>query len=296
MIWGIPIADFIQIIIGGLSLVATIFVSLLIYWMQRHHEKEREEDEQKAQRKSIQDAARMFIIDNENELDFLPLCQIASMLYPNHRHSRNIYTRFNMCSFELQKEILKQTNTSSVGNISFGMISNYIEQYRNDVKTCRLGTREFLYDGAKYFHRAFQYYSQYPVNDVDPSCFETPLLTPIQKSFHAKHNLAIYMDEYLRMLADEKDESNNESAPIDVVWSNISSAQQESDVTFWVMRMIISGCYAMLAHNIVPNNDEWRGIPFDEYRIQLQEDMYYYTILVLMNTYVHLTDTKEKKK
>lgn len=82
MIWGIPIADFIQIIIGGLSLIATIFVSLLIYWMQRHHEKEREEDEKKAQRKSIQDAARMFIIDNENELDFLPLCQIASMLYP----------------------------------------------------------------------------------------------------------------------------------------------------------------------------------------------------------------------
>ena len=90
MIWGIPIADFIQIIIGMLSLIATIFVSLLIYWMQRHHEKEREEDEKKAQRKSIQDAARMFIIDNEKELDFLPLCQIASMLYPNHRHLRNI--------------------------------------------------------------------------------------------------------------------------------------------------------------------------------------------------------------
>ena len=74
MIWGIPIADFIQIIIGGLSLIATIFVSLLIYWMQRHHEKEREEDEKKAQRKSIQDAARMFIIDNENKITLFLFC------------------------------------------------------------------------------------------------------------------------------------------------------------------------------------------------------------------------------
>ena len=296
MIWGIPIADFIQIIIGVLSLIATIFVSLLIYWMQRHHEKEREEDEKKAQEKSIQDAARMFIIDNENELDFLPLCQIASMLYPNHRHLRNIYTRFNMCSVELQKEILRQTNTPSGDNVTFGMISDYIDKYRNDVKTCRLGTREFLYDGAKYFHRAFQYYSQNPINDVNPSCFETPLLTPIQKSFNAKHNLTLYMDEYLHVLAQESEKEKDEPAPIDVVWNSIASAQQESDVTFWVMRMIISGCYAMLAHNIIPNNDEWRGIPFDEYRIETQEDMYYYTILVLMSTYALPTDSKEKKK
>ena len=295
MIWGIPIADFIQIIIGGLSLIATIFVSLAIYWMQRHHEKEREEYEKKAQEKSVRDTAKMFIIDNEVELDFLPLCQIASMLYPNHRHMRNIYTRFNMCNSELQKEILKQTNTASVSNISFSTIGEFVEKYRNDVKRCGLGTSEFLYDGAKYFHRGFQYYSQYPINDINPSCFETPLLTSIQKSFNTKHDLTLYMDEYLYVLEQDDENGKNEPAPIDVVWNSIANSRQESDVTFWVMRMIISGCIAMLAHNIIPNNDEWRGIPFDEYRIQSQEDMYYYTILVLMSAYGHTAKDKEDK-
>ncbi|MBE6809801.1 MAG: hypothetical protein E7521_01925 [Ruminococcaceae bacterium] len=192
MIFGIPIADFIQIIIGGLSLIATIFVSLLIYWMQRHHEKEREQFEKKAYEKSLQESAKMFIIDNEEDLVFLSLCQISSMLYPNHKHLRNIYTRFNMCSSELQREILRQTNTPNIENITFNMISIFIEQYRKDVKSCQLGTSEFLYEGAKYFHRAFQRYSQYAVNDIDPCCFETPLLTPIQKSFNAKNNLTTY--------------------------------------------------------------------------------------------------------
>lgn len=285
MIFGIPIADFIPIIIGGLSLIATIFVSLLIYWMQRHHEKEREQFEKKAYEKSLQESAKMFIIDNEEDLVFLSLCQISSMLYPNHKHLRNIYTRFNMCSSELQREILRQTNTPNIENITFNMISIFIEQYRKDVKSCQLGTSEFLYEGAKYFHRAFQRYSQYAVNDIDPCCFETPLLTPIQKSFNAKNNLTTYMDEYLQSLVDDSEKFEKESAPIDVVWNYIAQTQEESEVTFWVMRMIISGCYAMLAHNVIPNNDEWRGIPFDEYRIQSQEDMYYYTILVLISTY-----------
>ena len=190
-----------------------------------------------------------------------------------------------MCSFELQREILRQTNTPNIENVTFNMVSIFIEQYRKDVKSCQLGTSEFLYEGAKYFHRAFQRYSDCVVNDVNPYCFETPFLTPIQKSFNTKSDLTTFMDEYLQILTDYKPQDKNKLAPIDVVWNNISNARQESDVTFWVMRMIISGCYAMLAHNVIPNNEDWRGIPFDEYRIQSQEDMYYYTILVLMSTY-----------
>lgn len=35
-----PLADIIQIVIGVLSLLATIAVSFAIYWLQMHHEKE----------------------------------------------------------------------------------------------------------------------------------------------------------------------------------------------------------------------------------------------------------------
>lgn len=283
MVLGLPVADFIQIIIGVLSLIATIAVSFVVYWMQRQHEKEREEYERKAYEKSIQDTARMFIIDNEEELVFLPLCQISEMLYPNHRHVRNIYTRYNMCSAEVKKEILKQTNTPIIPEITFHTLSGFIDCYNNAVKDCKLSTRDFLYDGAKYFHRAFQMYSKVIVENLDPFCFDTPFLTPIQKELGARQSLTTYIREYLQALSGNNNEIERLTAPLDDVWVTIAPAQQESDVTFWVMRMIISSCYAMVAQGIIPERSD--RIPFEEFWIATQEDMYYYTILVLLYTY-----------
>ena len=283
MVCGLPIADFIQIIIGVLSLIATIAVSFVVYWMQRRHEKEREKSERKVYEKNIQDIARMFIIDNEEELVFLPLCQISEMLYPNHRHIRSIYTRYNMCSEEVKKEILKQTNTPIIPEITFHTLSGFIDCYSNAVKECKLSTRDFLYDGAKYFHRAFQRYSQITVENLDPCYFDTPFLTPIQKEFGAKQNLSAYIREYLRVLSGNDNETEKLTAPLDDVWITIASSQQESNVTFWVMRMIISSCYAMVAQGIIPERSD--GITFEEFWIATQEDMYYYTILVLLYTF-----------
>ena len=63
----IPFSDWVQIVIGLLSLVATIVISFFIYWLQSRHEKEIEQL-QKAQRKAeLENKADQFLIEQVNE-------------------------------------------------------------------------------------------------------------------------------------------------------------------------------------------------------------------------------------
>ena len=52
------------------SLVVTTVLTIKIYRLERSHEKEREQMEVKAQEKAIAEAARVFLIDNEDGKDF----------------------------------------------------------------------------------------------------------------------------------------------------------------------------------------------------------------------------------
>lgn len=54
-----------------LSLIATVVLTVAIYWLQRSHEKEREQMEVEAQKKAVAEAARVFLIDNEDEIECL---------------------------------------------------------------------------------------------------------------------------------------------------------------------------------------------------------------------------------
>ena len=92
------------------SLVVTTVLTIKIYRLERSHEKEREQMEVKAQEKAIAEAARVFLIDNEDEIEYLPLSAIAKTLKLKRKHHRAITTKFLRCSEEVQKEILKQAN------------------------------------------------------------------------------------------------------------------------------------------------------------------------------------------
>lgn len=83
-------AEIIQIVIGILSLVATIAVSFLIYWLQTRHEKEIQKLQDEKEQKGLETKARLFLIDNEPERDYLPWCVVAANVHPLERHSRKI--------------------------------------------------------------------------------------------------------------------------------------------------------------------------------------------------------------
>lgn len=102
------LVDTIQIIIGILTLVATVAVSFTIYWLQLCHEKEMQKMAANQVHKELEEKAKLFLIDNEAERDYLPWCIIAASVCRLDKHTREIYNSFCRCPEELRNEILKQ--------------------------------------------------------------------------------------------------------------------------------------------------------------------------------------------
>ena len=75
-------------VVDVLSLIATVVLTVAIYWLQRSHEKEREQMEVVAQKKAVAEAARVFLIDNEDEIECLPMSAIAKSLNLKRKNHR----------------------------------------------------------------------------------------------------------------------------------------------------------------------------------------------------------------
>ena len=67
--------------------------------------------------------------------------------------------------------------------------------------------------------------------------------------------------------------------PMDMVWKqcNLGGCPEEI-MTFWTMRIVIDCC------RVFAESEE--DFIFDEDLIETQEDMYYYAVMVLYNTYI----------
>lgn len=88
-------ADIIQIIIGVLSLIATVAVSVVIARVERKRAKRQHAD-------AIQQQVKEFVIDNQSEIDYLPLCVFANAVSPYAANKRQIYNRFNRCKEDVE--------------------------------------------------------------------------------------------------------------------------------------------------------------------------------------------------
>ena len=266
------------------SLVVTTVLTIKIYRLERSHEKEREQMEVKAQEKAIAEAARVFLIDNEDEIEYLPLSAIAKTLKLKRKHHRAITTKFLRCSEEVQKEILKQANFQPI-EVSKEQVSTVLKLLRDDIKTYCFG-RDVLYDGAKYFHRAMERYSDKEIETVNPYIFEDIKRThfyqgdslKLLKDTSYNGTLYGYMYDYIHS-ADLGKSKWLLQPPIDMVLSQCDLAGcPEEIMTFWMMRIVIDCC------RVFAESEE--DFIFDEDLIKTQEDMYYYAVMVLYNTYV----------
>ena len=254
-----------------LSLIATVVLTVAIYWLQRSHEKEREQMEVKAQKKAVAEAARVFLIDNEDEIEYLPLSAIAKSLNLKRKHHRAITTKFLRCSEEVQKEILKQVNFQPI-EVSKEQVSTVLKLLRDDIKTYCFG-RDVLYDGAKYFHRAMERYSDKEIETVNPYIFEDIKRThfyqgdslKLLKDTSYNGTLYGYMHDYIHS-ADLGKSKWLLQPPIDMVLSQCNLAGCPEDImTFWMMRIIIDCC------RVFAESEE--DFIFDEDLIKTQEDM-----------------------
>lgn len=147
--------EILSLIISILSLIATVAVSFVIYFLENRREKITQERERK---KELQAKAKEFIQVNDDEKEYLPLAQFASFLNPLYKHKRKIFNEFNKCDSDLQKEILKMLNFSDLKLDEYqkdNFVDKLLELFEEKSKKFNLYTNSFLYDGAKYFHRGF---------------------------------------------------------------------------------------------------------------------------------------------
>lgn len=281
--WIIEHVDILGLIIDFLAFIVTAMLTIVIYSLERKHEKNHEKAEEEAKKMAIAEAAKVFLIDNDEEIEYLPLAEIAAKLRLKRKHSRRVTTKFLRCNEQLQQEIILQANTPVI-QMSMDDVQTALENLQNDLDKHGFG-RKILYDRAKYLHRAFERWSDILVEDVNPYMFEDLRI----RECHDKqsgmlwrvtdHNTTLfsYMWNYLHKeeIGIDGDEVQ---PPIDMVFQKCNLGTcEESIMTFWTMRIIIDACHAI--------GDIQGKDVFEEVLIQTQEDMYYYTLAVLCETY-----------
>lgn len=245
-------AEIVQIIIGALSLIATVAVSFLIYWLQHRHELEIERAEQKKQDEILEQEAHQFLIQNEAEREYLPWCIIATNLHRHEKHNRKIYTNFCACSDKLQKKILELAEFTLTPIEGTRWVDDSFKMLEECIKKFNLGQQPFLYDGAKYFHRAFDYYKELNFDELASDGFQTIYKQSPIVAFLNEHidgvRLSNYVEQYFDYILERSHrdlENDNPIPPVDYVWNSRGLGYaKEEEVCFWVM---------LLVHNIVVN-------------------------------------------
>lgn len=264
---------------------------MAIFWLQRRHEKELEKTNEQRRKENIQECAKVFIIDNQDEIGLLPLCIIAANANKYKNHHRQIYTRFNKCSKEIQQEILNQENIPIHIMDNNSWINDYLEQFEKDAEKYKLG-KLFLDDCREYLDCAVEDFQDEEIVFINPSFISD--LPTIEKASHfypnLKYDLTFYTYKYLEYVL--KDRTDNCDAPeLEPPFELLSRTFNFGNcdlkiLNFWVMRSIISGCVALCRHDLI--NDckaEWRQLSVNEDLITTYEDLYYETLLMLFTTY-----------
>lgn len=230
------------------------------------------------ERKNIQEEAKQFCIVNHEEKDYLPLVQAAAGL-EEPKYDRQIVAEYLKCSPAKQKEILRQAGIEEI-IVSQAKIDAALKALLEDMQKYRFG-RDFLYDNAKYLHRALENYASEPVENCNPHVFKDFSSADQNEAMRfiieSPKTLGFYMKQYIHPGSYKADKSAMKP-PVDMVWHMFNLGNcNENVLTFWVMRIIIDSCHVFHPHSV--------EVGFEEYQIQTQEDMYYYTLLTLCKAY-----------
>lgn len=280
--------NLIQFIIGLTSLFATIAVSFLIYWLQKRHENEVERVEENIRKRALEEEAHKFLIDHEEERDYLPWCVIAANLCRHKKHTRKIYTNFCRCSIKLQNEILHIAEYSirTIGSTQW--VSKAFNALCADIKKYELG-EDYLYDNVEYLHRAFEKYRESPWEDT-PRVFE-----PINKCKQfvnicftdGKLNIGDYIDEFLfHYIGQSGFCLGKPIPPFDYVWrsQNLSYAD-EVTVCRWMMELVFYTTVMIHNHGINSSMTDMLIENRTDAYVETFEDKYFQTMLLLYCTY-----------
>lgn len=230
--------------------------------------------------------AQKFCMKYEKELALLPLCQIAYDVDPLHNDVRKMYTDYKLCNSKVKRRIMELKEIPILDFSDVSWKERCINKYNNQILEDGLSTREFLYEGAKYFHRAYERYSEYEIVNFDPRIFERPFKGGIAEAF-LKDNLT-YLSYYIIDFYWYKKEHPEHyvEPPMDYLWQLCDlGGCHEAEMTFWICKFIITSSYQMVEDGY-PKDERWENVFIKNELIQTQEDLYYYALLQLYWLYM----------
>lgn len=139
--------EIVNLIISILSLLATVAISFVIYFLEKRNSKLKIKHD-------IREQAKRFIIENAKERGYLPWAVVASGCFPQNHHLRKIYNEFTLLDDEVKAEVLRQADLNVPLIKGFDWVDEKIGALEESSRKLGLGDA-FLYDGAKYFHSLY---------------------------------------------------------------------------------------------------------------------------------------------
>lgn len=216
--------------------------------------------------------ARQFIIDHEEEKNLVPLCQVAFLYHPNHKHVRPMYTEYCLLSSNVRRYVLQLCDSHEMIDVSSLYVERNINLFCDDLRKYVLSSERYIYMFRQYLFRAFECYS-----DCVITHYCTELFARLNKS--SKHpfmtsdysSLEQYIYDY--MINQEQNTNKKAQPPMDYLVErvNLLSCNEEA-LTFWLCRFVIDACNNLFCK--ITTQDISYSI-IDDQTAETQEDLFY---------------------
>lgn len=289
------------LIISILSLFASGLVSFAIFYIGK-------KSDNKRYKTDVEYQARKFIIDHgDNDILYLPYCVIASGVNRHHKHIRQIYNDFDALPNDVQKEVLKQAGYDYQLIESSDWIDKGIKEIEDFAEKYDFGNT-FLYDGAKYFHRAFtkhssaltsNYHELEPLFD-DKLGWNSPETIKIAQT--NKLSFSLYLESFYRafVLNDETLTKKDTIKPLDYLAAikDFPNCDEEK-LCFWIMESVceLAALVLRTRHGGYFNEVFIKGeISRGDALPETFEDKYYEALMYLYTLYLDKKQNKTKIK
>ena len=248
-------------------------------------------------RQKIEEEANRFINQNANEIEYIPLCLLANAYDNHHRYVRNIYNSFNVLRKEIQKEVLKQLNYDCSIVDGNQWIDKSIELVRKYINENDLG-KDFLYDGAKFFHRAMNYSSEeydstYETAHIMPDYFSWNPKLFFEKDKLYQENITFYsyLESYLYAKNNDKIKYalHKSDKPLTVLSNIFDFGNCEEDfLCFWAMQIVESITILLINEQkrMYQDTEEVFQLSKGDAEINTFEDKYLDVLMKLYNLYL----------
>ncbi len=218
--------------------------------------------------------AKAFCIEYSDYDELLPLCEIATKMHPLEKNYRKMYNDFKLLDTKQQKEVFELKEREFI-KFDPNKIETLLKRYKEDLDKYNLSTRDFLYDGAKYFHRAFERYKDRLLADYNDRIYEKHMnLFDIDMPV----DIGSYIVDYW------ENPQKNMLPPMDFMWEecNLGSCD-EAKMVFYVNNFI------MWSIIIICNKTKPFGFShehfLEDYHQTTFEDRYYYVLYLLTIAY-----------